>query len=146
MSQLAPEGSVYQAGTLSGNPLAVAAGVATIALLEGASYEQLEALGELAEEGLQRALRDSGLGGCVQRAGSMLTLFFGPDRVDDFASASRSAPKLFSRYFHGMMERGIYLPPSQYEAAFISMAHTADQIEQLTSAAREVLSAIARDA
>ncbi len=143
MCQLAPEGSVYQAGTLSGNPLAVAAGLATISLLEPCSYEQLEELGLLAEEGLKRALKDSGLSGCVQRVGSMLTLFFGPAAVRDFSTARESDSRIFARYFHGMLERGIYLPPSQYEAVFISIAHTVDHVERLVCGAREVLSEIA---
>lgn len=144
MAHLAPDGGVYQAGTLSGNPLAVAAGLATVGLLCERAYGDLEALGVQAQEGLERALQDSGVPGCVQRAGSMLTLFLGRPSVRNFAEARACDGALFARYFHGMLERQVYLPPSQFEAMFLSLAHTSDHVEQLVRAAREVLTAIAK--
>jgi glutamate-1-semialdehyde 2,1-aminomutase len=136
MQQLAPMGGVYQAGTLSGNPLAVSAGLATLDLLAKAgTYERLEALGAQLEEGLRAALRRHGHRGCVQRAGSMWTLFFGVDAVANADDARAADTAAFARFFATMLARGVYLPPSQFEAAFISLAHGEGEIETTIAAA-----------
>jgi glutamate-1-semialdehyde 2,1-aminomutase len=143
MQQLAPLGGVYQAGTLSGNPLAVSAGLATLDLLDKAStYERLETLGGQLEAGLTAALRRHGRRGCVQRAGSMWTLFFGVDAVADAEAARAADTAAFSRFFAAMLERGVYLPPSQFEAAFISLAHGEGDIETTVTAADLALAEI----
>jgi len=143
MEQLAPLGPVYQAGTLSGNPLAVAAGLETLAALkESGTYERLDALGAQLEAGLRDALGRAGVPGCINRAGSMWTIFFGASAVRDAADARRCDPERYARWFVGMLERGIYLPPSQFEAAFISLAHAEADIETTVSAAREVLAGL----
>jgi glutamate-1-semialdehyde 2,1-aminomutase len=136
MQRLAPLGDVYQAGTLSGNPLAVSAGLATLDLLDKpGTYERLEALGAQLETGLSAALRRHGRSGCVARAGSMWTLFFGVDAVRDADEARRADTKAFARFFHAMLARGVYLPPSQFEAAFVSLAHSEVDIENTVHAA-----------
>jgi len=143
MQLLAPVGGVYQAGTLSGNPLAVTAGLATLDQLEKpGTYEQLEAAGAQLEDGLRAALRRHGLPGCVNRRGSMWTLFFGLDHVRDAVDARACDTAAFARFFHGMLERGIYLPPSQFEAAFISLAHSAADIDNTVQAADAVLASM----
>lgn len=145
MQQLAPAGPVYQAGTLSGNPVSVAAGLATLKTLKetAGAYEKLETFGALAAEALEGALRSSGRVGCVNRVGSMLTLFFGVEHVTDYANgAAKCDTTLFSRYFRGMLEQGIYLPPSQFEAMFVSLAHSAADIDRLSTAAQTVLKAL----
>jgi glutamate-1-semialdehyde 2,1-aminomutase len=143
MQQLAPVGPVYQAGTLSGNPLAVAAGLATLDLLDApGTYEKLEALGSRLEEGLRAALRRRGRRGCVQRRGSMWTLFFGADAVRNADEARTCDTAAFARYFTGMLERGVFLPPSQYEAAFISLAHSDGDIDATLQAADQTLAAL----
>ena len=142
MQMLAPAGPVYQAGTLSGNPVSVAAGLATLKTLRDTpgAYERLESFGAAAAEVLEAALRASGRRGCVNRVGSMLTLFFGVDRVVDYAQgAAHCDTEAFSRFFLGMLEAGIYLPPSQFEAMFISLAHTAADLDRLGAAALAVL-------
>jgi glutamate-1-semialdehyde 2,1-aminomutase len=143
MQQMAPVGPVYQAGTLSGNPVAVTAGLATLRALESISdgYTRLEALGARAESGLREALASTGRPGCVNRVGSMLTLFLGVERVRDFASATAAATDSFARFFRGMLAEGVYLPPSQFEAMFLSLAHSDADIDRLTAAARRVLAA-----
>jgi glutamate-1-semialdehyde 2,1-aminomutase len=144
MQQLAPVGPVYQAGTLSGNPLAVAAGLATLDLLDSpGTYEKLEELGARLEDGLRAALRRHGRRGCVQRRGSMWTLFLGVDEVRNADDARACDTAAFARYFAAMLECGVYLPPSQYEAAFISLAHSADDIERTVEAADRALTALA---
>lgn len=140
MQQLAPIGGVYQAGTLSGNPLAVSAGLATLDLLDRPGvYERLEMLGARLEDGLNAALRRHGRRGCVQRAGSMWTLFFGVDRVTDAEQARAADTAAFGRFFAAMLERGVYLPPSQFEAAFISLAHSEADIDTTIAAAEQGL-------
>jgi glutamate-1-semialdehyde 2,1-aminomutase len=142
MEQLAPTGPVYQAGTLSGNPLSMAAGVATLSALRDtpAAYERLEALGALAENGLREAA--AGRPACVNRVGSMLTLFLGTEGVRDHSEAIRADTVRFGRYFQGMLAEGIYLPPSQFEAMFVSLAHTERDVERLARAARKVLAEV----
>ena len=135
MNLLAPEGPVYQAGTLSGNPLAVAAGLTTLALLSRpGTYEALETRGRRLQEGLERVLRKSRMKATVNRIGSMMTLFFGVERVRNAAEARKCDRQLFARFFHGMLERGIYMPPAPFEAAFISLAHTAADLTKTIAA------------
>lgn len=141
MSRIAPLGPVYQAGTLSGNPLAVSAGLATLALLDDATYATLEALGARLEQGLARALEATKVPGVVQRVGSMLTLFFHDGPVRSWTDASRSDTRRFGAWHAGLVKRGVYWPPSQYEAAFLSSAHTNADIDRTVEAAREALSA-----
>ena len=144
MQQLAPVGGVYQAGTLSGNPLAVSAGLATLDLLEPAgTYERLEGLGAELEAGLRAALQRHGVRGCVSRAGSMWTLFFGVDAVRDADAARRADTATFGRFFTAMLERDIYLPPSQFEAAFISLAHSDGDIALTVEAADAAIASLA---
>ena len=134
MSCLAPVGPVYQAGTLSGNPVTVAAGLATLrALEEKGVYRELEEKGRKLEEGFKGVL-SSGVEGAVNRVGSMLTLFFGPDRIAAPEDARGCDRDRFSRFFHGMLARGIYLPPSQFEAQFVSLAHGDDDIAATVAA------------
>ncbi len=138
MDQLAPVGPVYQAGTLSGNPLSVRAGLKTLEILEQpGTYEQLEAAGAKLEAGFVAALKDAGEMGCVSRAGSLLTLFLGVERVENAEDARRSDTRKFARFFQAMLDRGIYLPPSQFEALFVSLAHSEADLEQTIVAARE---------
>lgn len=132
MSRVSPLGPIYQAGTLSGNPLAVAGGLAALRFLEQHPeiYEQLEERGEHLCQGL------AGTGFTVNRVGSMFTLFFTSEPVTDYESAKKSDTQAFGRYFRAMLESGIYLPPSQFEAAFLSAAHTVEDIDKTIAAAR----------
>jgi glutamate-1-semialdehyde 2,1-aminomutase len=141
MEQLSPLGGVYQAGTLSGNPVAVAAGLATLAELGPKSYARLEALGARLEERLKKVLRDRRIRAAFNRVGSMWTLFFGVDAVTNFTQAKTADVKSYARFFHGMLERGFYLPPSQLEAAFVSLAHTEADVDEAAMAASEALAA-----
>ena len=137
MKLIAPEGPVYQAGTLSGNPLAVTAGIETLKLLKKPGvYRQLEERGRFLSEGLLEAARELGVGVTLNRVGSMMTLFFTPGPVTDYASAKKSDTLAFARFFRAMLEEGIYLPPSQFEAAFLSTAHTSADIAKTVRAAR----------
>ncbi len=138
MELLAPAGPVYQAGTLSGNPLSVRAGLETLKMLaRPGTYEQLDKLGARLANGLQQALDGASERGCVNRAGSMLTMFVGPASVADADEARRSDTAKFAKFFHRMLERDIYLPPSQFEAMFVSLAHTEADIDSTVQAARE---------
>jgi glutamate-1-semialdehyde 2,1-aminomutase len=139
MDKLSPLGGAYQAGTLSGNPLAVAAGLATLRELGPKTYMRLETLGAQLEEKLRRALREHRIHATLNRAGSMWTLFFGVDRVCDFSQARGADVKAYARFFHGMLERGFYLPPSQFEAAFLSLAHGEAQVDGFAEAAADAL-------
>ena len=139
MQRIAPLGPVYQAGTLSGNPLAVTAGLATLERLDAKSYERLEALGARLEAGLTRAVAESHVAGVVQRVGSMITLFFHDGPVRNFRDAAASDTKRFARWHAGVLSRGVYWPPSQFEAAFISLAHTDADIDQTIEAASGAL-------
>jgi len=139
MSLVAPLGPVYQAGTLSGNPLAVSAGLATLELLDGRAYERLEALGARLEAGLVRVLAETGTTGVVQRVGSMLTLFFHDGPVQDFREALASDTERFGRFHRALIARGVYFPPSQFEAAFLSLAHTDADIDRTVEAAKQAL-------
>jgi len=138
MDFVSPAGPIYQAGTLSGNPLAMAAGLATLRLLRDESpYGRLETLAARLADGLDRAATDAGIPHVVQRVGSMLTLFFNPRAVGDYEDAKRSDTRLFARFFWEMLARGVYLPCSQYEAAFVSAAHTEADIDHTVAAAAE---------
>ena len=143
MNHVLPAGKVFQAGTLSGNPLATAAGNALLKrLVTDPPYEHLEQLGARLEAGLRQAADDAGCTCCLARAGSMLTLFFHPGPVNDWDAASACDTKRFAQYFWSMMDRGIYLPCSQYEALFISAAHTEADIDATIAAAREALAGV----
>ena len=142
MNHVAPLGAVYQAGTLSGNPLAVAAGLATLARLRDREvYRRLEALGSELERGLRDAAAKANVPLTVNRVGSMLTAFFCDGAVTDYASAKRADTKRYARYFHAMLERGVFLAPSQFEAAFVSLAHTDADIALAARAASEAFAA-----
>ena len=140
MDLLAPLGPVYQAGTLSGNPISVRAGLETLRLLaQPGVYPQLEKSGESLAKGLVDALRTSGEKGCVNRVGSLVTMFLGRESITDADEARRSDTAKFATYFHRMLERGIYLPPSQFEAMFLSLAHSVADVDATVNAARESL-------
>jgi glutamate-1-semialdehyde 2,1-aminomutase len=143
MDQIAPRGPVYQAGTLSGNPLAMCAGLATLAVLEDPDfYKPLNARAERLAGGLGEALRASGLPGQVNARGSLLTVFFAPDPVRDYASAKGSDTTRFASFFREMLAHGVLLPPSQFEAIFVSAAHSDEDISRTLAAARESLKTI----
>jgi len=139
MDQMAPSGPVYQAGTLSGNPLAMAAGIATIDLLQRAgTYKRLDTLAARLHAGLLGAREEADVKVTINRVGSMITLFFTPGPVVDYATAKKSDTALFARFFHGLLARGIYFPPAQFEAAFVSLAHTEGDIDTTVRAAGEI--------
>jgi glutamate-1-semialdehyde 2,1-aminomutase len=140
MEKIAPVGPVYQAGTLSGNPVAVSAGLATLAELGTDAYEKLEKLGARLEAGLVEALASTKVQGCVQRVGSMITLFFHAGPVRNWQDASATDRERFGRWHAGLLARGIYWPASQFEAAFFGLAHTEADIDRTITAAREALS------
>jgi len=141
MSRVAPEGPVYQAGTLSGNPLAMAAGCATLDALRGPGvYDRLAALTTKLTDGLAAAAKAAGVEVTLNRIASMFTVFFGRGPVTDYASAKASDTARFARFFHGMLRRGVYLPPAQFEAAFVSLAHTDLDVETTLRAARDAMS------
>jgi glutamate-1-semialdehyde 2,1-aminomutase len=140
MDRLAPEGPVYQAGTLSGNPLAMAAGIATLELLdEPLVYDRLEALGARLERGMQSVIAAGDRPLCFQRVGSMFCLYFREGPVRNYEEAKESDARAFGRYFHEMLRRGIYLAPSQFEAGFLSLAHTEADIDATLQAGRAAL-------
>jgi len=140
MGKLAPLGPVYQAGTLSGNPVALAAGLATIALLEHpGTYERLEALSARLAGGLSAAARTASVAATLNREGSMLTAFFTDAPVTSYAAAKKADTHRYAKFFRGMLARGVYLAPSQFEAAFVSLAHTNDDIDRTIDAAAAVL-------
>lgn len=135
MDLLAPAGPVYQAGTLSGNPVAVAAGVKTLQLLcRPRTYAQLEEKGKKLQAGFDSVLRKHRIQGVVNRVGSMLTLFFGTDRVTNAAEARQCDREKFASFFHGMLARGVYLPPAPFEAMFVSLAHSDAELNKTISA------------
>ncbi|MEX2467241.1 MAG: glutamate-1-semialdehyde 2,1-aminomutase [Gemmatimonadota bacterium] len=147
MRMIAPDGPVYQAGTLSGNPLAVAAGLATLRYIreEDGVYDHLERLGSMFDEGFADMGRRLGVPLRWNRAGGMGSLFFSADPVVDWPTAAASDRERFNTFFHGMLERGIHLPPSPFEAWFWSYAHTEEDVERILAAAEEILSAGAVD-
>ena len=143
MRHIAPEGGVYQAGTLSGNPLAMAAGIAALkALAEPGVYEQLEGRASQLADGLQDATERRGIDAFHSRVGSMLMLFFTDAEVINASGARTSDTERYSRYFGGLLERGIYVAPSQFEAGFVSLAHSEEDIDATVRTANEVLSAL----
>lgn len=149
MEYLAPLGPVYQAGTLSGNPLAMAAGMAMLSqLLEGREeiYPRLERTTAAIADGVAQLARERGIALTTNRVGSMFTWFFTEQPVSDFATASTSDTARFARFHQGMLERGVWLPPSQYEAAFVSTAHGEAEIEAILSAAAQTFSDLSREA
>ncbi|HKN10244.1 MAG TPA: aspartate aminotransferase family protein, partial [Pseudomonadota bacterium] len=123
-----------------GNPLSVRAGLETLKILEQAgSYEKLDASGAKLAAGLGAALKENGLQGCVNRVGSLLTMFLGVERVTDAQQARRSDRGMFAKFFHAMLDRGIYIPPSQFEAMFVSLSHSEADLDNTIAAARESL-------
>ena len=142
MDHVAPTGPVYQAGTLSGNPLAMAAGAATIDLLAApGAHQRLETLTARLCGGLERAARAAGVRVAVNRVASLFTVFFCPGPVTDYASARTADTAAFARFFNAMLDRGFYLPPAQLEAAFVSLAHAEADIDATIAAAREAFGA-----
>ena len=142
MNLVAPLGPMYQAGTLSGNPLAMAAGIAALRHLKenrDKIYPQLEKLSAQLVDGITSAAKDKGVQLCSNRVGSMFTWFFQPGPVTDWTSASKSDTQAFGKFFSKMLDQGIYLPPSQYEAAFLSAAHTEEDIQKTIAAAKLAL-------
>jgi glutamate-1-semialdehyde 2,1-aminomutase len=138
MRRIAPEGPVYQAGTLSGNPVAMAAGAAQLTELSRAGvYERLEAAGARLAEGFAHALSAAGVPHYVARVGSMGTVFFHAGEVPDYGAATRSDIGTYARWFQAMLARGVYLPPSPFEAWFVSTTHTDEVIDEVIAAARE---------
>jgi glutamate-1-semialdehyde 2,1-aminomutase len=144
MDRIAPSGPVYQAGTLSGNPLAMRAGIETLDLLdEPGVYEKLERLSARLADGLAASAAGAKVPSTLNRVGSMMTAFFTGDPVTDYASAARADTKRYAAFFHGMLRRGVYLAPSQFEAAFVSTAHGETDVDFTLQAARETLLEIA---
>lgn len=141
MEQLAPLGPVYQAGTLSGNPLAMTAGITTLALLQHSTdcYEAMDRLAFSLCEEMKSLFTGKGIPVTINRMGSMFTVFFTSEPVSDFASASRADTEIFARFFRGMMKNGISLPPSQFEAWFLSLAHNHEDIDKTLAACASTL-------
>jgi glutamate-1-semialdehyde 2,1-aminomutase len=134
---VAPEGPVYQAGTLSGNPLATAAGLATLSLLDDAAYRRLDRLADALCHGLAGAFADAGVPARVQRAGNLFSVFLSREEVGDYEAARRQDTAAYARFFHAMLERGVYLPPSAFEAWFVSIVHSDADVDHVLTAARE---------
>ena len=144
MQQIAPAGPIYQAGTLSGNPVAMAAGLAMLELIQAPGFHDgLAAATAVLCEGMEAAARDSGLPLTTTRVGAMFGLFFTDQQVDTYAQAVACDTAAFNRFFHAMLERGVYLAPSAFEAGFMSSAHTPDVIDATISAAREAFKVVA---
>ncbi len=144
MKWIAPEGPVYQAGTLSGNPLAVAAGIATLKALKKASnYQKLERMTQNLVSGLEKAADQAGVPVKINTIGSMFTVFFNDSPVTDYLSAKTSKTGLYGKFFHALLKEGIYFPPSQFETCFLSMAHTTKDIQTTLQVARTAFEAVA---
>jgi glutamate-1-semialdehyde 2,1-aminomutase len=137
MEQVAPAGPVYQAGTLSGNPLAVAAGLATLHALDDRAYRRLEVAGARVAAALQTAAAGAGIPLTVNRVGSMLTAFFTERTVRDYASARQADTELFAGWFRRLLAKGVSLPPSQFEAVFVSTAHDEEALAFLQASLRD---------
>jgi glutamate-1-semialdehyde 2,1-aminomutase len=144
MDRIAPAGPVYQAGTLSGNPMAMAAGTATLRQLGPAAYERLEETSARLAQGFADGAREAGVPVQVNRVGSMLTVFFTDQPVVDAASARTASTRRFASFYHALLEGGVYLPPSQFEAAFVSVAHSDEDVEKTLSVAGKAFAAAAR--
>ncbi|HVO82351.1 MAG TPA: glutamate-1-semialdehyde 2,1-aminomutase [Terriglobales bacterium] len=145
MELVAPLGPMYQAGTLSGNPLAMAAGLATLRHLKeqrNEIYPRLDKLSAALTAGVAAAAKDAGVPICCNRVGSMFTWFFTPGPVTDWNSAAKSDTEAFGRFFRAMLENGVYLPPSQFEAAFLSAAHAEEDLQQTIAAAKQAFAAV----
>ena len=143
MDTVSPVGPVYQAGTLSGNPLAMACGLATLKQLRDENpYAKLEVLTMHLCDALSRAAQAAGIEHSIGQVGSMFTLFFNPERVVSFTQSEKNNTDRFAKYFWGMMDRGVYLPCSQFEANFVSTAHSDEDIKKTIDAATEVLSSL----
>ena len=141
MEHVLPAGKVFQAGTLSGNPIATAAGIAMLtALRDTPPYEQLELISHRLETGLADAASAAGVEHTINRVGSMMTLFFSKGPVTAWKSAAQCNTEQFSKYFWGLIERGVYMPCSQFEALFVSNSHTEQDIDDTIAAAKEVFS------
>ncbi|MFZ5632736.1 MAG: glutamate-1-semialdehyde 2,1-aminomutase [Bacillota bacterium] len=144
MAMMSPSGPVYQAGTLAGNPLAVSAGIAALKVLAGRGvYEELDRKSSRLAVGLARTAREAGVEVCFNRVGSMLCGFFTGEEVIDFKTASTSDTQKYAVFFRSMLEQGIYLAPSQFEAAFMSLAHTDEMIDRTVEAAAKAFKAVA---
>lgn len=144
MAHVAPEGAMYQAGTLSGSPLAVAAGLATLELLAAPNaYETLESRSQTLADRLQTLFKSAAVPVCLNHIGSMFTIFFQKGPIENFAQVKKSSTEQYAKFFHGMLQEGIYLPPSAFEAAFISLAHATEDLEIFANACEKVLSKIA---
>ena len=137
MSSLAPEGPVYQAGTLSGNPLATAAGLAALSLLDEAAYAQLRASAARLADGLQGAFDGAGVAACVPRVESLVGLYLGTELPLDYDGAKTTNEAQYATFFHGMLDRGIALAPGAYEVMFVGLAHTDEVIDEIIAAATE---------
>ena len=143
MQHIAPAGDVYQAGTLSGNPLAVAAGLSTLRVLQHAdTYATLNARAEQFASGLRDAATSAGVSLVVNQVGPMCGFFFADRPPRNFADVQQSDTQLYARFFHGMLDRGYALAPSAYEACFISLAHSEQDIDSTVSAARDTFAAL----
>jgi glutamate-1-semialdehyde 2,1-aminomutase len=138
MQLLAPSGSVYQAGTLAGNPVAMAAGAATLNILASSDYQSLGERTRRLAEGMQEILREKGVPVQLNRVASAFTLFFAEDPVTDFESAKQSDQTLFQQFYTQMLEQNVYLPPSNFECTFVSFAHTEDDVERTLHAVQNV--------
>jgi glutamate-1-semialdehyde 2,1-aminomutase len=134
---VAPQGPVYQAGTLSGNPLATAAGLATLSLLDADAYRHLDGLAGALCDGLQAAFDRAGAPARVQRAGNLFSVFMAAEPVGDYDAARRQDTAAYARFFHAMLDRGVYLPPSAFEAWFVSVVHTDAEVDRVLAAAEE---------
>jgi glutamate-1-semialdehyde 2,1-aminomutase len=146
MNHVAPLGSIYQAGTLAGNPLAMSAGIATLKhLCAPGLYDEINEHAKRLVAGLRQALSEAHIPAQVNATGSLATVFFTPDPVRNYSDAKRSDTKRYARYFREMLDRGIFLAPSQFEAAFVSASHTSEDIDQTLCAARDTLKSIAAD-
>jgi glutamate-1-semialdehyde 2,1-aminomutase len=144
MDLIAPLGPVYQAGTLSGNPLAMAAGYATLKYLRDHKdiYSKLDQLSGKLVAGIAAAAEDAGVSMCHNRVGSMFTWFFAPGPITDWTSAAKCDTEAFGRFFRAMLDNGIYLPPSQFEAAFLGAAHTEQDVRQSIAAAKNAFATV----
>ncbi|MGD9350199.1 MAG: aminotransferase class III-fold pyridoxal phosphate-dependent enzyme, partial [Desulfobacterales bacterium] len=143
MSQVAPQGSVYQAGTLSGNPVAMAAGIATLEQIQKAGfYEALDQKAEQLLSGIEKVARKAAIPVQTQRVGSMLGFFFNDRPVNNFDDAKTSDLEKFSAFYNGMRREGIYIAPSQFEALFVSAAHETEHIEATLDAAERVMTGL----
>ena len=141
---VSPSGPVYQAGTLSGNPLAMNAGYAALIYIKEHPevYQTLEEKSAYLENGIKDGIKSVGKNFQFNRIGSMMTFFFTEEKVTDFSTAVKSDTKLYGKYFHEMLNRGIYLPPAQFEAMFVSIAHTKADLDKTIRASQEALKAI----